>query len=529
MTQPQRPRFDLTREPWIPCETLSGARVELGFQDVLLRAHELTAIHDESPLATAMIHRLLLAILHRVVDGPHSRREWEVLWKQTRFDAARVHAYFERWRPRFDLFDAERPFLQVPRLAEVLANEREGKVAEAIPVRRLALERSFIAVLNLLEHGGDDAGLTPAEAARAMLGFQGFGPGGRILNDSGYPKACPLRAGAVVLARGATLHRTLTLNLLVPARGLPAPSADDAPAWEQPRPAERAKRRVRGWLDALTWQPRRVELVVDASSPDRRVMSVITGAAGECEGDWIEPMHALFVRDPKRGPEAVRFDPDRSWWRDATALFQAAGGSDGHRRPAVCSQMAELVEGDVLKHAEPFTLDLYGLASSQAAIELWRSERTPLPLRLLVDPDRLNVVHVALTAAEGAASALGRSVWVLARHALAMGSRSPDKKDIGALVERLGAKPRYWAAQGKLFEGFLRDVAAADDAEIVLASWKTETLRAARKALDAAADQIGTNARALQARALAERHLTRELAELAPPSAPSPAQEGAIA
>lgn len=529
MTQPDRPRFDLTREPWIPCETLDGTRVELGFEEVLLRAHDLACIHDESPLATAVIHRLLLAVLHRVVDGPRSLGEWAALDAQPRFDEARVRAYFARWRQRFDLFDAERPFMQVPRLAEVLFKERDGKEAEGIPAGRVALERSYYAgAIRLLEHGGDEVGLTPAEAARAMLGFQGFGPGGRILNDSGYPKACPLRAGAVVMARGATLHRTLLLNLLVPAPGMPPAAPDDTPAWEQDEAARRVKRPVRGWLDALTWQSRRVELLPEITGGAALVKSVITGVGVETD-EWIEPMFALFVRDPKRGAEAVRFDPDRSPWRDATALFQGAGVSDGHRRPAVCSQIARLIEDDVLQRTDLFTLDLYGLASSQAAIGLWRAERMPLPVRLLADPDRLEVVREALTVAESVEAALRGSVWLLARYALTSGDRNPDKKDIGALVDRLDAKPRYWATLGRLFDGFLREVGAAEDAEAVLVTWKDSALRAARRALDDAAQQLGTQARALQARAHAERHLAKHLADLSPPPAPVPTQEGAPA
>lgn len=530
MTKLERPRFDLTREPWITCETLDGKTVALGFEGVLLQAHELAAIHDESPLATAVIHRLLLAILHRVVDGPRSLDEWERLWIQPHFPANRIRSYLDRWRHRFDLFDAERPFLQVPRLAEALMAEQAGKVAETIPGRRLALERSgYAGAVNLLEHGGDDAGLTPAGAIRALLGFLGFGPGGRILNDSGYPKACPLRAGAVVLARGKTLQQTLLLNLLVIDRDWPVPSADDEPAWEAEACVRRVKRAVRGWLDALTWQSRRVELVPSGTVPPILVNTAVTGVGVECGGEWLEPMHALFVRDPKRGPEAVRLDPDRSPWRDCTALFQATDSSEGHRRPAVCSQIASLVERGVLERASRFALDLYGLASSQAAIRLWRVEHMPLPLRLLTDAERLDAVRNALGTAEDAEKALRGSVWLLARFALALGDRSPDKEDIGALANRFGARQRYWAALGARFDEFLRDIGTSESPEVVLAAWRVTARDSARRALADATQQLGTNARALQACANAERHLARSLADLSPQTVLTPSREGASA
>ncbi|XXX78030.1 type I-E CRISPR-associated protein Cse1/CasA [Sorangium sp. So ce134] len=533
MPPSERPRFDLTREPWIPCETLAGARVELGFEDILVRAHELAGVHDESPLATAMLYRLLLAILHRAVDGPRSIAAWETLWSEPRFDPVRIRAYLHRWRHRFDLFDPERPFLQVPRLAEVLFAERQGKEAETTPVRRLALERSgYSGAVQLLEHGGDGVGLTPAEATRAMVGFLGFGPGGRILNDSGYPRACPLRAGAVVLARGETLHRTLLLNLLVLDRDRPLPgagSSGDVPAWEQDTTASRTKRAVRGWLDSLTWQARRVELVPHVTEAGLLVRDVVTGAGVEPEGDWIEPMHALLVRDPKRGSEPLRFDPDRSLWRDSTALFEATSASEGHRRPAVCSQIAKLVDEDILDRAAGLALDLYGLASSQAAIELWRAERMPMPVRLLTDAARVEVLREALRAAHAVASALRSSVWRLASATLASGERSPDKKDIGALVDRLATEPRYWSSLDATFDELARRLGTDEDTEAILTWWKESARKAAWRALDDGARHLGTNARAFRARALAERTLAYELAKLSPATTSTPTQEGATA
>lgn len=526
MTPSERPSFNLSRDPWIACETADGARVELGLEEVLLRAHELASVADESPLATAMIYRLLLAILHRVVKGPKSLSEWGQLWRSPAIEPALIRQYFDRWRHRFDLFDATRPFLQVPNLKDVLARERGGKNTEVLPARRLALERSFHSgATHLFEHGEDLTGISPAQAARAMLGFQGFGPGGRIFNDSGYPKQCPLRAGAVVIARGATVRHTLMLNLLVPSPGMPPETPDDAPAWEQEQPAERATRAVRGWLDALTWQARRVELLPEVDNGKVVIRQVITAAAEEPEGDWIEPMFAWVVRDPKRGREAIRIDPDRHLWRDATALFQASDPQGDHRRPVVCSQIAALVEEDVLDRADLFMLEVYGLASSQAVIEIWRAERMPLPARLLSDTERVEVVTTALRFATDVMTALRKSASDLARHMLSPGKRDPDKKDVRSLVDRFNVAGRYWSELGGLVDRFLRDVGESNDPEAVLAAWKRSAKRAARRSLDAAAEQAGTQARAFQARAHAERSLLIALAALSDaPVTPTPAQ-----
>ena len=63
------PSFDLIHERWIPCITPGGQTEELGLQDVLVNAHRLQEVYDESPLVTAALYRLLLTILHRIHCG----------------------------------------------------------------------------------------------------------------------------------------------------------------------------------------------------------------------------------------------------------------------------------------------------------------------------------------------------------------------------------------------------------------------------------------------------------------------------
>ena len=66
--------FNLIDQPWIPCVLPHGRMEDLSLRDTLLNAHKITAIFDQSPLVTAALHRLLLAILHRNF-GPASQGE----------------------------------------------------------------------------------------------------------------------------------------------------------------------------------------------------------------------------------------------------------------------------------------------------------------------------------------------------------------------------------------------------------------------------------------------------------------------
>ena len=61
--------FDLLKRAWVPCIRADGTLDELSLRDALVRAHELRALHGESPLVVAALYRLLLAVLHRVF-GP---------------------------------------------------------------------------------------------------------------------------------------------------------------------------------------------------------------------------------------------------------------------------------------------------------------------------------------------------------------------------------------------------------------------------------------------------------------------------
>lgn len=62
------PEFNLVDQSWIPCLLRDGGKPqELSLRDTLIGAHEIRELCDDSPLVTVSLHRLLLAVLHRVV------------------------------------------------------------------------------------------------------------------------------------------------------------------------------------------------------------------------------------------------------------------------------------------------------------------------------------------------------------------------------------------------------------------------------------------------------------------------------
>jgi CRISPR system Cascade subunit CasA len=103
--------FNLVREPWIRCADLDGQVRVVGLAEAMASPHELSGVADESPLVTAALHRLLLAILHRNL-GPRDTETWGDLWKQCCFPSEVLEAYWTKWESRFDLFDDTHPFYQ---------------------------------------------------------------------------------------------------------------------------------------------------------------------------------------------------------------------------------------------------------------------------------------------------------------------------------------------------------------------------------------------------------------------------------
>ena len=158
---PERFSFNLVTERWIPCVRPDGTRVTLNLEDTLSQAHELREIHDDSPLVTVTLHRLLLAILHHIF-GPEDAAAWTELWQGGRgyFDPRKVHEYFRdpahpKRFSRFDLFDSERPFYQTAEMK--LVREVTNENGESKPqqyrktVAKLAIELAQLLKLQALD------------------------------------------------------------------------------------------------------------------------------------------------------------------------------------------------------------------------------------------------------------------------------------------------------------------------------------------------------------------------------------------
>ncbi len=504
------PSFDLLRSPWIPCLRADGTLVELGLRDALAQAHELREIHGESPLVTAALHRLLLAVLHRVF-GPDSLGEWGRLWEAGRWDPARLDDYLNRWRDRFDLFHPERPFYQAP-------DER----VKPKPLNRLIHEVASGNNPTLFDHHTEVEGiaLSPAQAARVLVTVQAFGLCGTKGPTMQFTDA-PWARGVIFLVQGRTLFETLALNLIRPPRDMIGDDpSKDRPAWEMEDPFTPDRAKPYGYLDYLTWQNRRILLLPEGTGGDIIVRKATMAPALRLAPGVLDPMKHYF-QDKKRGPLPLLFTAERALWRDSAALFQLR--SEGYRPPLAFYWLATLIEEGYLDPSQTRRYLAMGMSSvpGQAKVHFYRSERMPLPLRYLREPALVEGLSEALEMAEGASRQLWGAVRTLATLLLspeadAQEGRQPDRKELDRLMNQWAVDRFYWSRLELPFRTLVESLPKEEEGALEV--WRQVLRQTAWRAFERVADGLSHDPRALKAVVRARGKLAAGLLKVLPES-----------
>lgn len=487
--------FNLTREPWVPCLDANGKTTLLSTREVLTKAHELRGFAAMPPTQTPVVARHLIAILHRAYKGPTSRGDWERIVDSGAFDAAKVNAYLDTVEARMNLFDEEQPFAQTAGLREKF----EGRET---PIAQLEFTgSSWGAGSGLFYPSVDSTTFSPAQACRALLAHHAFAPGG-FVKKPGEPDSAtgaPNNGMALVLLLGGNLFETLVANMLVYDVGQnPVPSGqDDAPAWEQERPPrdlnmkKEPSQPFRGWLDMLTWESRRLQLV---RSPDGLVSSFIR-AVGKGVSTEIQEPFAAYQETKKFGERAFAVRKDRLFWRDSSALFAPrVKGKFRARAPKAAAQATGTVG-----LPKRMGVGVFGMASDRAKIDTTREEF------LWVSPELFNrrpiydAIDEALGDANYAVRGLTKGLETYARWLLsASKDRTPEKGNVTSLASGFGAEALAWSALGERYQTFLNDLADRATAQ-AHADFRRDALAVAERIYDDVVRGGGAHQNALAA------------------------------
>jgi len=513
-------RFNLIDEKWIPVRFPDGTRDELGISDTLLRSKEITAIEDSSPLVVAALHRFLLAVLYRALEGPTDIDEAKSLFREG-MPSEKIAAYLKKWRDRFWLFDEKYPFYQVSAFEpQVKKGKKEWGSWLAV-----AAEHNANNAKVLFDHIEVAAAGSIASrmAARWLVACQTFALAGGN-SDFVYRKNAPSASAVMVLPLGANLHDTL-LFCLVPENKKVLEA--DWPIWEQePVPLESLKsgiaRRAMGKADLYTWLTRSIKFHLNDNGDTLSELAFASGVEFSSEG-CVDPMLGYRI-DDKKGTLPIQFR-GRGLWRDFDSLLP----DESHLAPQVIEHATALTR--LNRERFPRSVVVLGQANNKAKIEYWRMERFALPEALVGDRCIRTEIRQLLSEAEKAERALVRSLRAAAKLIISKGERelqadkwSAGKWMPGDVSKFLGkntfetvpvALGSYWSTLESRFHETLREYTLGQDPDDIRCQWLRAVRSTLKKAWEQHSDSVSTgDAWAIRAIVKAEGSVLQKLKEL---------------
>ncbi len=503
--------FNLIDQPWIPCIGVNQRSGILSIRQVFRSAHLVQSITGDSPLETAALYRLLLAIAHSAWRGPENSTAWKKLWQTGSFKESWLYDYLDRWKHRFDLFDPERPFYQY----------HDKDMAEK---PALLITHGMDTANVLFEHASIMEGLVldPKRAASLLLVGQAFGLGGLCHPPLGITLTnAPWTRGILFLAEGSHLFETITLNLMRYTQERPMPViGDDKPVWEMDDPFIPARQEPLGYLDYLTWQNRKLYLMPEEINGEVLVRK-ISIARGLDLTNIRDPWKQYSAKE--KGWRHWTFQEDRSLWRDCHTLFRLNNPLD-NRPPQIFEWLSNLVVEGVLDQRQAYRFMALGMGThyKDAKIFFYREEHLPLPLAYL-DTDRkeplVELLSEAMEWANKIRSGLWGSVNTLAKFLISPNcdlphSHQPDQKDLNNLTSHWAVERHYWSALELPFFELLEDL--PNEPKLALDAWKEALRGAAWTALERIVEQAGDSPSALKASVRARAILGGALKDLFP-------------
>ncbi len=475
--------FNLVTEAWIPCLKPDWIVVEAGLRDVLLSAHEFREMQDTSPLVTASLHRLLIALVASMYS-PKTLDDWLALWEKKQFYAETVNTYFADRMDRFDLFHPDYPFYQVAKF----------KVNKPSPISQLAMEEVSGNNPVLFDHRRDDAPdpIPPEVAARRLVALQNFAVG---FGQSAKPEIDgknvvtkridtgdgPLARGSTLIVYGGNLFETLILNTLPASLREETLLENGTAVWDRIKPVRPGEpRHPDGYLDQLTWPTRWARLLPDGVSC-KTLSSVYLAQGSRMSGDVMDPMKR-YKRDEKQGWLSQSMRADRALWRDSAAWLEF---SDTNRPPATLRMIRNLVEESDLDTSKTLDLRVFGFGTKPgkaAAIQFWRADAISVPMEFLEDEDLVARLRQCLEWAERGAKTLRSAIWKFGDVYLPDMGKDQKTAKIEDLIQNLAPINRYWPDMELHFRALL--FALIDDPDQAETDWMDQIENTARSALE---------------------------------------------
>ena len=374
-------QYDLCAEPWIPVLCPDGAMQDVNLRTALTSAHQFLEIRDPIPTVEFGLYRLLVALVLDIFHPEDTEALGEML-DAGKFDEASIDRYFAQYADRFELFHPVYPFLQTGGMEQQDVKPLSGL---------LPLIPSGTNALHFHHAHESDFAVCPAAAARLLTMIAPFMTAGGAGLSPSINGAPPW----YVLITGASLFETLCLNTCVV--NLAQASGDAPPAWRQSAPVKAERYKHASLLQALTWQPRRIQLIPGApgicsmtnAETLVRVSTMRFTAGAACDFAWQDPNVPYKITD--KGPMVLRPQEGKELWRDTGPLllleqgdFTSEKGSVQFARPRIVAQFDVLINEGILNSDSICTVTAYGMRTDmKMKVFEWQRECLRLPAKML--------------------------------------------------------------------------------------------------------------------------------------------------
>ncbi|MDR0483579.1 MAG: type I-E CRISPR-associated protein Cse1/CasA [Cellulomonadaceae bacterium] len=489
----REPFFNLVDEPWIPVLDAGGTTREVSLRQVFHQSGDLVTLTGELPTQSVAILRVLLAVLHRAVQGPRDIDEWREVrdhWEDTLEDCDQ---YLDEWHDRFWMQHSVHPFMQVPGL--------HTAKDEVFALSRILSDGSGSSSFMSTRLNENLTTLSWSEAARWLIHVHAYDVSGihsgavgdpRVRGGKGYAIGTGWAGQlGVVYLQGSTLRETLILNLIAPSFvEINSHGDGDSPVWEREALSELPEgwisnaganqhyRQPTGPVDLYTWPSRRIRLFGNSS--------VVTGVIN-AQGDKatpqnrhvLEPMTSWRYSEPqtkKLGTATympLTHQPERSLWRGVNSLLpnsshKVQSSGPALRLPPALTKWASLISSH--SEAPMVCYQSVGISygTQESVIEEIWLDSLEIPSAILTNERLSGTVIEAVDIAQKAVAALGN----LAQNvALASGGSGDDDSP------RTEANSRGYAMLDIAFREWVRHLTDANSESDQRIHWQESVLQ----------------------------------------------------
>ena len=474
--------FNLIDEAWIPCILATGQNKIMGLRELLNKAHCIEGFDLQNPLEEAALYRLLLALVHRVVDGPRNSKEWKALYLADSLDQEKIMNYFDKWYDRFDLFSQDSPFFQTAGL-ELIDKKKE---AYALPITLIQLSKASGNQKTLFDHSRDEEvfPMSPAEASRSLLVAQNYLLGGlnkKETNYFGYQfrfEKSVMTYKLFCLLQGQNLFKTLALNLPVLTTSSPIPStASDQPLWERENDLRVGAITPDGYFDYMTCKGRHILFLPRLTAKKDIIVRSLYMAQG-VQMESVPCPFGLYKKNNTRPMEdiPIKLVEDRTLWRDSEAIFSFSDNND--RRPFAFRHVGNAIMRKIVEFPNRQSCMIYGIATNKdySVAKLWRKESFRFPTKLLSSKDIVDRLKFGMTLIQNAGEILQIAAKLYVECCLPKDTR---KTEIRKAMNASGVMFLYWSQTELPYRKFMEDV---DRGNEMIDSLKKDIKSCARKA-----------------------------------------------